>query len=91
MSFVGCAAEVGGLNEHTRIAAGFGFFDGEVVGLFELFEMGTEVAVGELEHLFERGEVNRVSGFKSTQGGHDPEANRLVNEGIEFFHGVFLT
>ena len=90
VAFVGGAAEVGGLDEHACIAAGFGFLNGEVEGLFELLEMGAEISVGKLEHLFEGGEVDRASGLKRTQGGHDPETNRLVDKRVEFLHELSL-
>ena len=91
MGPVSSAAVVGGLDEHARIATGFGFLNREVEGAFEFFEMGTEVAVGDFEQLLERSEIDRVSGFKSAQRGHDPETHRLVNEGVELFHGLSLT
>ena len=41
MGPVSSAAVVGGLDEHARIATGFGFLDGEVKGFFQFLEMGT--------------------------------------------------
>ena len=91
MGAVGGAAVVGGLDEHAGVATGIGFPDIEVVSSFKFLQMGTEVSIGELQELLERGKVDRVTGREGAERCHDAKAHRLVDKGVEFFHGRVLT
>lgn len=75
-------------NECLRLFPDKCFLDVDVSVFFEGNEVRSQIAVGQLEFIFEETKIDLLRGTQSAKRGHDAQARRLMNDRVKLAHAA---
>src|ERR1700761_2778782 len=84
----GAAARCVRADRRLRSLADKRLFDPDIAGPCQRFDMGAEITVGRTGQPFQSGEVQPLAYRHRIQRRHDLESQRLMNDAVEFRHGI---